>query len=322
MQERLGGPPTLSMVAYSPRVLPRQEFENHLRQGDIKIVYHFDPGVDPPAELPEEQRVVDPDEPDRPATRAFAASFFGDRLGLTLGPLVLSHAYRSRRGRTKYKNLDGVFDLRRTAGTIRIAPRESITVNTIESIGLTGTLAATTLPRLTQATAGMVLSASYIDPWWSGLPVLHMVNLAGRPIDLRFGERIAVTRVYPTAGAPLAPSTRERFAEKSHHFGLGWERILSSDADPFPMRKRTVAPNRVQRLVGSTDHVARRLAGFGLTGVGVLAGAFWLGGLNDRVDRTQEDVRRVQDAVRTEQRRADRLELQIEALMRSAGRTR
>lgn len=296
-----------------------RELEDVLRRGDAKIEYHFDPRGAPPVELPVADRAVDPDIPERPATQAFRQAFFGDRLGLSLGPLVLSHSYRSRRDREQYGGRAAVFDLRETEGHIRIQPRESITVNTIENITLGGGHAALTLPRLTQATAGMVLSASYIDPWWSGLAVLHMVNLAGRPIDMRFGERIAVTRIYAIAGGPLDPSVRERFAEKSHHFGLTWERLLTSDADPFPMRKRVVAPNRLQRLAGSTDHVTRRL----LSAVGgisvLLGGAFWLGDLNNRVDRaTQagEDVRRVEEDVRREQRRIDQLEVRVQQLQR------
>src|SRR4051794_12619265 len=128
-------------------MLTEDRLADMMRRGEISLRYHWDPRQQPPALLPD--LAVDPADVDRPATQAFRTNFFGDRLGLTLGPLILSHRYARLRGRKNFQDFPAVFDLRETGDRIVIRSGESLTVNTIEHVTLGGSLAAITLPRLT-----------------------------------------------------------------------------------------------------------------------------------------------------------------------------
>jgi dUTPase len=272
-----------------------------LRSGEVEISYSFDPFTTPPEPLPPNS-AVEPDNAESRATKIFERAFFGDRLGLTLGPLVLSHKYGWTRGRRRYKGRSGVFDLRETQQKIQIQPGESITVNSNEKVALGSHTGAITLPRLSHATAGLVLSPSYIDPYWNGILVLQMVNLSSRPFELTFGEKFAITRFYDLQGNPLPAHFRTRFAEKSHHYGLSWERVLTSDADPFPLRKQPVPS-----LLNRSDWTARELASrygkaLSVAGVSVavlVTALLSIGRLQDRLDMLA-DLRQRQEA-QTEQ---------------------
>jgi dUTPase len=278
-------------------MLSEAEVMERLRSGQVRVTYAFDPLTDPPQRLPSDSS-VDPNENTARATQIFQQAFFGDRLGLTLGPLVLSHRYAWKRDRRRYKGRSGVFDLRLTDGRIRIQPGESITVNSNEQVALGSHTGAITLPRLSHGTAGLVLSASYIDPYWDGILVLQMVNLAARPFELAFGEKFAVTRFYDIQGPPLPIELRTRFAQKSHHYGLSWERILSSDADPFPLRKQP-APSLIRAADWTPLQLLSRfgrpfLAG-GVSIVVVVSALLYLGQLQNQLNGLSE-LRRDQDA--------------------------
>jgi deoxycytidine triphosphate deaminase len=262
-----------------------------LQQEELRVNYYWDPTADPPTRLNQPEVAIEDNA--NPATVAFRAAFFGDRLGLTLGPLILSHRYRTLRGRSNYRDVAGVFDLRETDNRAVLRKGESITINTIEDVALGGSLAAVTLPRLTHATAGLVLSPSYIDPHWAGILVLHLVNLSGKELELRFGERIAITRLYQVVGPPLDETFRRRFAQKSHHYGLGWARV-EGGGDPFPLRKGP-PPARMQlTLPGLTRRMAAMLGATGITALGVAAALIEYGRLSGKVDRIEPLERRVQ----------------------------
>jgi dUTPase len=267
-----------------------------MASGEFRLTYHWDPRQQPPDQLAVPE--VSADDAAQPAAQAFRTAFFGDRLGLTLGPLVMSHRYAKLRGRKNFRDMAGVFDLRETDNRIELRPGESVTVNTIENVTLGGSLAAVTLPRLTHATAGLVLSPSYIDPHWQGVLVLHLVNLAGHRLELRFGERIAVTRIYEIAGPPLDDQFRARFAEKSHHFGLSWARVLNG-ADPFPLRKGP-PPTRLrpEAIAGATRKTAAALAAGGFTLLFFLGLIYQYGRLSNRVDETVQLESQLDRAVR------------------------
>ena len=237
-------------------MLSRSGVEQRLRAGQVRISYFFDPSAaGGPAQLTQ-SAPVDPDQPGSLGTQIFLRNFFAQRLGLTVGPLVLSHQYDWHRKRKRYKGIPGVFDLRLSGGNIALLPGESVTVNSIEHVTLGSNTGAITYPRLSHATAGLVLSTSYIDPYWDGILVLHLTNTARRPILLRFGEKFASTMFYDIVEGPVEPETRDKFVQKSHHYGLSWERILSSDADPFPLRKQPVPG-----LIRGNDSSARELVG-------------------------------------------------------------
>lgn len=267
-------------------MLTREALLQRISSGEVGITYSFDPFANPPEQISDDA-TVDPSNPHMRATEIFERLFFGDRLSLTLGPLVLSHTYGWRRGRRRYKGRPGIFDLRESDGKIIIQPRESITVNSNEQVTLGGHTAALTLARLSHATAGLVVAASYIDPCWDGLLVLQITNCSSRPFELSFGEKFAVTMFYDVSGS-LPPDFQRQFARKSHHYGLSWERILASDADPFPLRKQPVpgvlrsSDWTIKEIVG---RYIKELAVGGLTLAVLAAGLVYVGRLQDGLNQ-------------------------------------
>lgn len=221
-------------------MLGKDEVVARLISGEISISYEFDPTGSPvPRRLAEPVR-VDPNEPGSLGYRLFERHFFGDRLGLTLGPVVVSDHFSRLHGRVLFKGRPGHFDLTKTGGEIEIMPGESLTVNTIEYVALGAQTAAYILPRLTLATAGLVVATTYIDPQWEGILQLYLTNLSPHPYGLRFGERVAICRFYTVVGAPTPSSVKSSFAQKSHHFGHNWQRVLDTDAETQPRRKGRV----------------------------------------------------------------------------------
>jgi deoxycytidine triphosphate deaminase len=210
-----------------------------LASGDIGISYEYDLTMDVPARLPD-VAIVSPNDPGALATRIFQRHFFGDRLGLTLGPIVVSENIRHLEGRVLFKKRTGHFDLTKSDGEIEIMPGESLAVHSVEYVRLGARTAAYILPRLTLATAGLVVVPTYIDPYWEGILQLYIINLSPRPHSLKLGERIAICRFYKVEGADDNPDIKSQFAQKSHHYGLNWRRILESDADVQPRRKHNV----------------------------------------------------------------------------------
>jgi len=210
-----------------------------LARGDISISYDFDLSTDIPARLPT-AAVVDPHDPDALAMQTFQRHFFGDRLGLTLGPIVVSESIREFPGRVLFKGRAGHFDLRQSNGEIEIMPGEGLAAHSVEYVRLGARTAAYILPRLTLATAGLAVIPTYIDPYWEGILQLYITNLSPHPYRLKFGERIAICRFYGVEGAEESAEIKSQFAKKSHHYGLNWPRILDSDFEVQPRRKHHV----------------------------------------------------------------------------------
>jgi dUTPase len=232
-------------------MLLQDEIEGRIASGEIRVSYAFDVSQKLPTRL-EPAENVDPANQNSLATKAFRSGFFGDRLAIRLGPIVSSHTRKRMKGRVNFNNLSGVFDLRETNGAIRILPNEGMTVSSIEGISLGRHTAAIILPRLSLATAGITLATTYIDPVWDGILQLYLKNTTPNPYELRLGERIAVCRFYSVIGDGGSRVTPEEFAHKSHHYALNWAKILDSDHDPQPLRKRPVAELRRQRITRLT----------------------------------------------------------------------
>ncbi|HET9282447.1 MAG TPA: hypothetical protein VFR24_10860 [Candidatus Angelobacter sp.] len=209
-----------------------------LSAGDLSISYEYDL-LDKPSRL-QTPASVDPLNRDALGTRIFEQQFFGDRLGLTLGPIVVSEKIHHFPGRVLFKGRSGHFDLTQSNNQIEIMPGEALALHSIEFIRMGAKIGAYILPRLTLATAGLVVVPTYIDPYWEGILQLYIVNLSTRPYSLNFGERIAICRFYEVQGAEENPEARSQFAQKSHHYGLNWRRILDTDAEVQPRRKHPI----------------------------------------------------------------------------------
>jgi dUTPase len=210
-----------------------------LSQGDISISYEYDLTGETPSRLTQ-AAPVDPIDANALGTRIFQQQFFGDRLGVTLGPIVVSDSIRKLSGRTLFKNRRNHFDLASSDGSIELMPGESLAVHSMEYIKLSGEIAAYILPRLTLATVGLTVVTTYIDPHWEGILQLYITNHSAHSHSLKLGERIAICRFYKVDGADDNPDIKSQFVQKSHHYGLNWRRILDTDSEVQPRRKRPV----------------------------------------------------------------------------------
>lgn len=269
-------------------------------KGQITLRYAFSPTSDGIPTRLIDNPSVDVADAANPATKAFEAAFFGDRVGISMGPVVYSHRYPTRSGRQQFKHRAFCFDLRET-GAIDIAPGESLTISSIEQISLDGSTAATILPRLSLATAGVVVSATYIDPYWDGILQLHVINQASAPVTIRFGERIAICRFYPVIGGPVPAQQQKDFPRKSHHYGLNWAKILDTDYDPQPLRK---TPTHKVSTMDTAKAKLGTITTWLRENFGVVAGVLiitavvqWLR-IEDRlkqVDETRADLKRIEE---------------------------
>lgn len=276
--------------------------------------YAFDTRVDPPLPLSEADQAVDFETPTT-ATHCFESAFFADRLSVTLGPIVMSHARaHPGRRRVRFKNHRDIFDLRKGDGTIRIRPGELLTVQSVESFELNGGCGAFLLPRLSLATVGIVAIPSYIDPHWNGILEFAVTNLSSQSFDLRFGEKLAHLWFYEL-GDEVPAEVAHAFAQKSHHYGMAWSRILESDAEPVPLRK---APSREEWLkrraatIGAfaQAHIKDILGGVSVLAlvVGVAAGWTRLDTGLHHLDRLDTRTAQLQQSARRSEARISRLE--------------
>ena len=220
----------------------RQEFElAYLNTKRVTVAYSADPTAKPTRYFDDALR-VEPGNTNSIGYQIFLRQWFGDRLRVTLGPVVSSHNPPRRHQRMLHKGRSSVFDLRGTDGSIEIAPGECLTVSTLEEFQLGPDVAATLLPRLTLATAGISVLPSYIDPLWHGILQLEVINHSSKSYRLQVGEAIAICRFHAIAGKNQADVSAADFAKKSHHYGMTWAKILNSDVEPQPLRKQPEAP--------------------------------------------------------------------------------
>ncbi len=242
-------------------MLSKQQVRDRLKTGEIRIGYSFDISASLliRAEPPE---TVDPRKQQSFATKSFERSFFGDRLAIRLGPIVLSHTHKRVRGRKNFKNSPYVFDLRETAGAMLIMPDEGLTVSSIENIALGTSTAAIILPRLSLATAGVVTASTYIDPCWDGILQIYIKNSTRHVYELKFGESIAICRFYQVSVSESADELKDVFTKKSHHYALNWGNILDTDHDPQPLRKSPVKDIWYRRLRRTTSTFLREHWGY------------------------------------------------------------
>jgi deoxycytidine triphosphate deaminase len=256
-------------------MLSKSEVSALISAESIGIFYAFDPAS------PDESHVESPlnVRTDNRGQEIFDQNFFGNRLGITLGPLVYSHNYSRSNDRQNFRHRKSVFDLRDTNGKILLRPGENITVNSIESIRLGEKWGAITLPRLTHATMGVVLSASYIDPLWDGVLVFHIVNHGRFPIELQIGEKIGACHFYEVASTDLSTNDAFSFANKSHHYGQNWKKIIVDDADPFPQKKKSSLPVKDENILAVKQFIkewwVKTLGGLGV--VTILGVILWIG---------------------------------------------
>lgn len=273
-------------------MLGPDQLQRHLNAGEITIRYGFDLTATDAPRLPENP-AVDLANTTNAATRAFLTNLFGDRLAITLGPIVRSLRYTRHPRRHIFRGTPGVFDLT-SKGEIDVQPNESLTVSSIEQITLGASTAALILPRLSLATVGVVVAPTYIDPHWNGILQLLLTNTNARPVTLKLGERIAICRFYGIVGGPIPDDLKLSFPQKSHHFGLNWDKIFDSDADPQPLRKQ---PARQPGLGSRLVMTLRTFSKWSQTIFGTAAGLLLVGLLIAWIDLRGE-LKRVENIER------------------------
>lgn len=279
----------------SMAMLSKSEVEKLLIAEEIKIDYtfsHLDGGA--PKYLCGGQ-AADVSNQELPATRMFNNGFFGDRLRLTLGPIVMTHCPQHYSKRSSYNGRPGLIDLRESNNQIILEPHEVISANTNEHIVLGGKIGAVILPRLRNADAGLLYIPSYIDPYWDGILQAVIVNLTDHKQFLNLCEGIAICRFYRVDGT-VSPDARRSFPGKSHHFGQSWNKILEDGAEPFPRRKQPAPQSKLRQLYGDVRFWVsthwRILEGLGFT-AGALFIAYYVGIFSaqiGRLDRTEKTV--------------------------------
>ena len=252
--------------------------ENRIREQQISVRYSFDRSaaavVDLNGEIP-----VNPDLTDSPATKIFRKNFFGDRLTVTLGPVIMSHDRRYFHKRAQFRNRPGYHNLLEDpGGQLILQPHETISISSNERITLGGRIGAYIIPRLRNADAGLFYIPSYIDPYWDGILQGVIVNLSDKCQSLSVCEGIAICRFYEVAGK-VSETLKEAFPLKSHHFGQTWPKILHEDAEPFPRRKLPVSgEGATLRSLGLfwAEHKTLIMWALGALGLGgtVLGGMF------------------------------------------------
>lgn len=281
-------------------MIAKASIEDLIRSNEMSISYAFAKLANADPVYLNGEEFVDLDNPDLKATQMFHRHFFGDRLGITLGPIVRTHNDRYNYTRPLYKGRPGYFDLRESGNRLVIEPHEMLSLSSNERIRLGPKLGAFVIPRLRNVDAGLLYVPSYIDPYWDGILQAVIVNLSDHRQHLDLCEGVAICRFYKVAGQ-VERDLSTRFPQKSHHFGQSWRKILEEDAEPFPIRKRPITRrNRV--FVAVREFFAehnRLLARLGYTGglIALIGAAtvLWTraeraADLEDELDTVQRDV--------------------------------
>lgn len=273
-------------------MLSRREIDAAMSTGDIRISYAF---VDDVGAAVSIEAVKGDTSSDR-ASKKFDQNFSGNRLSITLGPLVKSNTHPHVRSRKRFRSHKSVTDLRKTGGKYKVRRGESITVNTNEHVSLGSEYGAISLPRLSLATEGLLLTSSYIDPQWRGILVLQLVNVNSRKITLKIGEKIAATHFYKVNETSLSEADADKFVDKSHHYGLSWDLLLDddSDRDPFPQRKRPEG-RFDSDLWDFVQPFWQKLTAWGITGLVIIGAVFAAGRIAEQYKDLPERVSRLEN---------------------------
>jgi deoxycytidine triphosphate deaminase len=219
--------------------------------------------------------------------KAFSNKYFGDRLSLSLGPIVKSHNKEYFRKRKGYKNWSGCFDLRDNNNKLLIYPREVVSVSTVERIKLGNKIAAFTIPRLSNADAGLLYVPSYIDPHWDGILQAVIINVTDSIQELHLGEKIAICRFYNVEGT-VGEKDKERFPEKSHHLGNNWNKIIVESANPFPTKKQPLKSDGYFKNITSFLITKwQYLVSLGVGGVSLVGAIFYLGAMHEKLEKLE-----------------------------------
>ena len=220
-------------------MLVKKDVEELIAKDEISIYYKYSCLINNIGQELEDELAVEIGNRESQATKNFNLNFFGDRLKITLGPIVKSLNIEDSKEREKYKfkDMDSCYDLRKNGNTFIIKPQEAILVGTNERIKVSEEIGAYIFPRLTNVDAGLIYIPSYIDPCWNGILQAVIYNVSMYEHTLKIGEGISICRFYKLSDS-VDDKHREIFTTKSHHYGQAWNTILLEDKEPFPVKKQ------------------------------------------------------------------------------------
>jgi len=174
-------------------------------------------------------------------------NLYSDRLKLTMGPIIKILNRKRINPKYRFKSLSDCFDLRKSDNKYIINPGESITVLTNEKIKLNGKYACIVIPRISLSDVGIVVTTAYVDPFYQGVMRLHLSNLSDKTYELSSLEAIAQCFFFELSDS-VSEIYKDEFSMKSVFFGQTWKGILSSDRNPFPIKKQSVIIDRFLNL--------------------------------------------------------------------------
>lgn len=174
-------------------------------------------------------------------------NLYSDRLKLTMGPIIKVLNRKRIKPKYRFKSLPDCFDLRKSDNKYIINPGESITVLTNEKIKLNGKYACIVIPRISLSDVGIVVTTAYVDPYYHGVMRLHLSNLSDQTYELSSLEAIAQCFFFELSDN-VSKVYKDEFSMKSVFYGQTWKGILSSDRNPFPIKKQSVIVDKFLSL--------------------------------------------------------------------------
>lgn len=195
---------------------------------DIEVIYSFYPGS-------KNEQYIQPLEQESVADNKRARKFFEgmlvvDRVGVTIGRLVMPINKRKIRKNHKFRSHD-IVDLDKTKdnGYI-IEPGESVVVLSNEYYIFTEMHAAFIISRVSNCTNGLSVQTSYIDAGWNGTLELGITNHSSKNHKICIGQEIA--RVFFFKFSEQSRSDRS-LIDSTLHYGKNWKTILANGYNPF-----------------------------------------------------------------------------------------
>lgn len=174
-------------------------------------------------------------------------NLYSDRLKLTMGPIIKVLNKKRINPKYRFKSLPDCFDLRKFDNKYIINPGESITVLTNEKIKLNGKYTCLVVPRISLSDVGIVVTTAYVDPFYQGVMRLHLSNFSDQVYELSSLEAIAQCFFFELSDT-VAETYKDEFSMKSVFYGQTWKGILSSDRNPFPIKKQSVMVDRFLKM--------------------------------------------------------------------------
>lgn len=174
-------------------------------------------------------------------------NLYSDRLKLTLGPIIKVLNKKKVKSRYRFKSTCDCYDLRKSDNKYIINPGETIVILTNEKIKLNGKYACLIVPRISMSEVGIVVTTAYVDPYYNGLLRLHLSNMSDKAFELKFLEVVAQCFFFELSDF-VSETFLENFSVKSVFFGQTWQGILSSDRNPFPIKKESANIDKLSNV--------------------------------------------------------------------------